>query len=68
MSSGKVIIDDDGVISEDVHPLLCRYLKDMLGTGLYGHNTADVAVRLIERGVREAIEQRIIKPRSTHER
>ncbi|KKL16708.1 hypothetical protein LCGC14_2492860 [marine sediment metagenome] len=63
MSAGKIIIDDGGagIVSEDVHPLLCRYLNDMLATGLYGRHRADVAVRLIERGVREAIEQRIIE-------
>ena len=66
MSSGKVIIDDGdgGIVSEDVHPMLCLYLNDLLGTGLYGHTRAEVAVRLVERGVREAIEQRIIEPRS----
>ena len=48
-------------VTAEAHDKLHDYLVEMLETGLYGHDLADVALRLVERGVREAIEQRVIK-------
>ena len=64
MSAGKFIIDHGGeenIESAEVHPKLCEYLERLLATGLYGHNAADVAVRLVEEGVRKSISQGIIE-------
>ena len=72
MSTGQIIIDhgchldwnDETIDAAHVNPKLCELLETLLATGPYGHNAADVAVRLIEHGVRAAIEQGVIVRKS----
>lgn len=44
----------------EIHPKIERYLSALLETGLYGHNRADVILRLVERCIRDAIAGGII--------
>ena len=54
----ELIIGDKsagGVIARaEFHPKLLEHLQALLETGHYGNTVADVALRLVERGAREA--------------
>jgi hypothetical protein len=60
----SAMADDRDRIALSPSPQMMRYIKQLIGAGVYGNDKTTVATRFLEEGVRRALETGVIHKES----